>query len=60
MRYAMDSTKLRTELGWQPQYTDNNGMERGLQATIDWYAANAPWWKAQKASVEANYAKQGQ
>lgn len=60
MRYAMDSTRLRTELGWQPQYTDNNGMRAGLQQTIDWYADHRDWWQAQKAAVEAEYAKAGQ
>ncbi len=60
MRYAMDSSKLRNELGWQPQYTDNNGMKAGLQATIDWYTQNRAWWEAQKAEIEAAYAKQGQ
>lgn len=60
MRYAMDSSKLRRELGWQPQYTDNEGMKAGLQATIDWYAANRDWWLPQKEAVEAAYAKQGQ
>jgi dTDP-glucose 4,6-dehydratase len=60
MRYAMDSTKLKTELGWQPHYTDTNGMKTGLTATINWYRQNEAWWKAQKAAVEANYAKQGQ
>lgn len=60
MRYAMNSTKLRTELGWQPQYTDNNGMREGLKATIDWYDQNRSWWQAEKEAVEAAYAKQGQ
>lgn len=60
MRYAMDSSKLRRELGWKPQFTDQNGMEDGLQATIDWYTKNEGWWKAQKAEIEAAYAKQGQ
>ncbi|HUC89543.1 MAG TPA: GDP-mannose 4,6-dehydratase, partial [Patescibacteria group bacterium] len=60
MRYAMDSTKLRTALGWMPQYTDTNGMMDGLKETIDWYAKNQDWWKPQKEAVEAAYAKQGQ
>lgn len=60
MRYAMDSSKLRRELGWQPQYTDQNGMEQGLKATIEWYKNNEAWWKAEKEAVEQAYAKQGQ
>lgn len=60
MRYAMDSSYLRRELGWQPQYTDTNGMKEGLQQTIDWYRQNEAWWKPQKEAVEAAYAKQGQ
>jgi len=60
MRYAMDSSKLRSELGWKPQYTDNNGMREGLKQTIDWYTQNEAWWKPQKQEVEAAYAKQGQ
>ncbi len=56
-RYAIDSTKLQTELGWKPQYTN---LREGLQATIDWYTQNRAWWQAQKAEVEAAYAKAGQ
>jgi dTDP-glucose 4,6-dehydratase len=56
MRYAIDWTKLRTELGWEPKL----GWEGGLKAMIDWYTEHEDWWKAQKAEVEANYAKQGQ
>lgn len=56
-RYAIDSTKLRNELGWIPRYTN---LREGLQATIDWYTQNTDWWKAEKEAVEANYAKQGQ
>lgn len=60
MRYAMDSSKLRRELGWQPHYTDQDGMKNGLLQTIDWYTNNENWWKNQKEAVETAYAKQGQ
>ena len=57
LRYAIDSTKLRTELGWAPRYTK---FEDGLAATIDWYRANEAWWRPMKAATEAKYAKTGQ
>lgn len=57
MRYAIDSTKLREELGWQPRYRD---FEQGLSATIDWYRANEAWWAPTKDATEAFYAEHGQ
>lgn len=57
LRYAIDSTKLQTELGWKPKYTD---LEAGLTETIKWYEENQDWWQTQKEQVEATYAKQGQ
>jgi dTDP-glucose 4,6-dehydratase len=57
MRYAIDATKLRTELGWQPKYTN---LGEGLKATIKWYTNNRTWWEAEKNKIEAEYAKQGQ
>ena len=41
-RYAIDSTKLRRELGWRPQHTD---FDAGLDATIRWYRENESWWR---------------
>lgn len=38
-RYAMDNTKIREALGWEPKYT----FEQGLKSTIDWYLANSAW-----------------
>lgn len=57
LRYAIDWTKLRTELGWQPRYPD---FASGLANTIDWYRANEEWWRPQKAATEAKYAVTGQ
>lgn len=56
-RYAIDATKLTTELGWKPEHTD---FEEGLRQTIAWYDRNRDWWQDAKASVEAKYAAQGQ
>jgi dTDP-glucose 4,6-dehydratase len=57
LRYAIDSTKLRTELGWRPTYSD---FRAGLAQTIAWYTAHQDWWRAGKAETEAKYAELGQ
>ncbi|MFC4787289.1 dTDP-glucose 4,6-dehydratase [Nocardioides sp. GCM10023255] len=57
LRYAIDSTKLRTELGWKPEYGD---FAAGLARTIEWYEQHRDWWGPHKAAVEASYAARGQ
>jgi dTDP-glucose 4,6-dehydratase len=57
LRYAIDASKLRDELDWQPRYRD---FEQGLAATIAWYRANENWWSGAKDVTEAFYARLGQ
>lgn len=57
MRYAIDASKLKTELGWLPKYID---FKSGLSDTIDWYKNNQSWWKPLKKEIEAKYKEQGQ
>ncbi|AOY75531.1 dTDP-glucose 4,6-dehydratase [Clostridium formicaceticum] len=40
-RYAIDNTKITTELGWEPSYT----FEEGMEETIQWYLNNKDWWE---------------
>jgi dTDP-glucose 4,6-dehydratase len=56
-RYAIESGKLRSQLGWRPAFQD---FEAGLANTIEWYVANEAWWRPAKAATEAAYAAKGQ
>lgn len=56
-RYAIDSSKLRRELGWEPVHTS---FQEGLESAIQWYADNKSWWETAKSKVEAKYAQSGQ
>ena len=56
-RYAIDSAKLRRELGWRPRHTD---FAEGLAETIAWYREHEDWWRPAKEATEAKYAAQGQ
>jgi dTDP-glucose 4,6-dehydratase len=42
LRYAIDPTRIRTELGWRPSVT----VEQGLEKTVQWFLDNEPWWRA--------------
>ncbi|CAI8728656.1 dTDP-glucose 4,6-dehydratase 1 [Priestia megaterium] len=50
-RYAIDPTKLTTELGWKPKYT----FDTGIVETIQWYVDNQDWWKNIKSGDYVNY-----
>ncbi|MBG0739418.1 dTDP-glucose 4,6-dehydratase [Paeniglutamicibacter antarcticus] len=57
LRYAIDSTKLQTELGWTAQFSN---FDAGIEDTIMWYCDNESWWRPQKAETEEKYKEQGQ
>ncbi len=56
-RYAIESGKLRAELGWSPRFQD---FEAGLADTVDWYRTREDWWRPHKQATEAFYATKGQ
>ena len=52
-RYAIDATKINTELGWSPSVT----FEEGLSKTIDWYLSNSKWLERVTSGAYAEYFK---
>jgi len=53
LRYAIDATKIKKELGWEPKYKFN----QALKETIDWYKNNQDWWKRIKSGEYTKYYK---
>ncbi len=47
LRYAIDPTRISTELGWRPRET----FETGLRKTVEWYLANRTWWQRIRSGV---------
>lgn len=52
-RYAIDFSKIKSELGWQPDYD----FDRGIKETIEWYKNNQEWWKRVKSGEYQEYYK---
>ncbi len=50
-RYAIDNTKITTELGWEPSYT----FEQGMKETIEWYLDNRDWWEKIRSGEYKEY-----
>ena len=57
LRYAIDASTLRNELGWRPQHQD---LAAGLAQTIAWYRENRWWWEPGKQQTEERYELQEQ
>jgi dTDP-glucose 4,6-dehydratase len=54
LRYAIDATRLASELGWTPSIT----FEEGLGATVDWYLANGEWLDSVTSGAYRSYYEQ--
>jgi len=52
-RYAIDASKIKKDLGWQPQHT----FEEAMQKTVEWYRENQEWWKRIKTGEYLDYYK---
>lgn len=56
LRYAIDASRIRSELGWRPRFTN---LGEGVAQTIAWYRANEQWWRPAKYTTEQNYRRVG-
>jgi len=52
-RYALETTKIRRELGWEPRHS----FEEALKRTVEWYIENEPWWRRVKSGEYLEYYK---
>jgi dTDP-glucose 4,6-dehydratase len=52
LRYAIDASRTREELGWEPAHAD---FRSGLADTVAWYRENEAWWRSDKAATEERY-----
>ncbi len=52
-RYAIDSSKIKEELGWSPKYNFDTAMKE----TVNWYKENQGWWKRIKTGEYLDYYK---
>ncbi|MFC1890176.1 GDP-mannose 4,6-dehydratase, partial [Thermodesulfobacteriota bacterium] len=50
-RYAIDFSKIRAELSWEPEIA----LEDGLRETIEWYVENREWWEKIKSGEYMDY-----
>jgi dTDP-glucose 4,6-dehydratase len=50
-RYAIDASKIKRELGWEPQYR----FDQAIKTTIEWYRSNESWWRAIKSGEYLKY-----
>ncbi len=50
-RYAIDASKIKNELGWQPKYK----FDEALKKTVEWYKNNQEWWKRIKSGEYLKY-----